>query len=251
MNPNQKHQPVLILTHPHGQKDIMLKSLTHSGIRVLSDVMIETTELSLTNSEKKALFDCRRILLTSKRGVDYLFRQVRPAEVLDKSFICVGKKTAFALEKKGIKPWWVSGGKTASDLVNELKHARFCKNEKWIAVLGNLAEDTLQNGLSDLCHFQRINIYETRLVKNTNQQTIEQLESKAETLVVCTSPSCFHAFTKNYKDHLHANVGFASIGPVTTKAMLDADINPVIEARQSTYEGLLLALKSKLTPIYR
>jgi len=245
------HQPLIILTHPHGAHDVLKVGLETSGLEVLSDVMIETESIALTDRDKQTIFKSRRLILTSKRGVDYLFSQLCPAEVLDKSFICIGKKTALALEKRGIKPWWVSYGKTASDLVKELKHARFHPEEKWIALLGALAEDTLEEGLSPLCDFQRINIYQTALVNQSSPETIKHLQSDKQVMVVCTSPSCFHGYMNNYSSHLHAGVQFASIGPVTTKAMVDTGIVPVVEAYRSTYEGLLLALKSKLTPIYR
>ncbi|MBI9064619.1 MAG: uroporphyrinogen-III synthase [Marinilabiliaceae bacterium] len=246
-----QHQPVIILTHPHNDKDVLKKGLVKSGLEVITDVMIETDAIALSEAEKKVIFSCRRIILTSKRGVEYLFTQLRPAEILDKSFICIGKKTAMALERKGIKPWWVSHGKTASDLVNELRHARFQKNEKWIALLGDLAEDTLEEGLSRLCDFQRINIYRTTLVKQSSDETVRRLQKRDKVLVVCTSPSCFHGYINNYSNHIHPGIQFASIGPVTTKAMFAKGIEPMIEANRSTYEGLLLALKSKLTPIYR
>lgn len=246
-----QHQPVIILTHPHNEKDVLKKGLIKSGLEVMTDVMIETDSIALSDAEKEVIFGCRRIILTSKRGVEYLFTQLCPAQILDKSFICIGKKTALALERKGIKPWWVSYGKTASDLVNELRHARFQKNEKWIALLGTLAEDTLEEGLSQLCDFQRIDIYRTTLVKQPSVETVKRLQNRDDVLVVCTSPSCFHGYINNYSIHIHPGIRFASIGPVTTKAMLAKGIKPIIEANRSTYEGLLLALKSKLTPIYR
>jgi len=250
MSNTLQHQPLIILTHPHNEKDVLKKGLIKSGLEVMTDVMIETDPIALSDAEMKVIFGCRRIILTSKRGVEYLFTQLRPAEILDKSFICIGKKTALALEQKGIKPWWVSYGKTASDLVKELKHVRFQKSEKWIALLGALAEDTLEQGLSELCDFQRINIYQTTLIEHASAETIEHLQKQDEVLVVCTSPSCFHGYLSNYNHYMHPGVRFASIGPVTTQAMLDKGIQPLIEATRSTYEGLLLALKSKLTPIY-
>jgi len=244
-------QTSVVLTHPMGNDDLLFNGLKSEGIKVICDPMIDTEQVNLEDECREYLYNSRRIIFTSKRGVEYFFQQVKPADVLDKSFICIGKKTAQVLEKHGMKPWWVSSGRTASDLVKELQQAHIRPNEKWVGMLGELAENTLADGLQTVCDFRRYNVYRTIIAEKQNSETLEFLQSKKPILVVCTSPSCFNGFMNLYGSLIHSEVGFASIGPATTKAMKKQDIKPAVVARLSTYEGLWQEMKIQLKPQYR
>lgn len=243
-------QTSVILTHPTGNDDLLYNGLINEGIDVVRDPMIDTEQVILTDDSLKDIYASRRIIFTSKRGVEYFFKQIKPADVLDKSFICIGKKTAHVLENFGMKPWWVSTGRTASDLVKELQQAHIRPGERWIGILGELAENTLADGLNGVCDYKRYNIYQTTFADKKNEKTLTLLQEKKPMLVVCTSPSCFNGFTDLYEDMIHDNVGFASIGPATTKSMKKRDVTPAIIARLSTYEGLWHEMKLQLKPIY-
>jgi len=244
-------QTAVVLTHPIGTDDLLYNGLESEGLEVICDPMIDTEQVTLEKECKQHLIESRRIIFTSKRGVEYFFQQIKPADVLDKSFICIGKKTAKVLENYGMKAWWVSGGRTASDLVKELQQAHVRPNEKWVGMLGELAENTLADGLKDKCDYKRYNVYRTIITDQQNEKTVNLLQSEKSMLVVCTSPSCFNGFMNVYGNQLHEQVGFASIGPVTTKAMKKHGIKPVMLARLSTYEGLWQEMKSQLNSSYR
>lgn len=244
-------QTTVVLTHPIGNDDLLYNGLMSEGVEVICDPMIDTEQVTLEDECKKHLYQSRRIIFTSKRGVEYFFQQVKPADVLDKSFICIGKKTAQVLEKHGMKPWWVSGGRTASDLVKELQQAHVRPCEKWVGMLGELAENTLADGLKNVCDYKRYNVYRTIIADKQNEKTVELLKSQKPMLVVCTSPSCFTGFMNLYGEYLHSEVGFASIGPATTKSMRKREIVPAVIARLSTYEGLWQEIKLQLKPQYR
>ncbi|GEM_PF-4168591 len=244
-------QTSVVLTHPMGNDDLLYNGLVDEGIEVVCDPMIDTELIKIEDECREQLYQSRRIIFTSKRGVEYFFQQVKPADVLDKSFICIGKKTAQVLEKHGMKPWWVSSGRTASDLVEELQQAHIRPNEKWIGMLGELAENTLADGLKNVCEFKRFNVYRTIIADQQNEKTITLLKAKSPMLVVCTSPSCFNGFVRLYGDLIHEEVGFASIGPATSKAMKKQNVVPTVVARLSTYEGLWQEMKIQLKPQYR
>ncbi|MCT4644834.1 MAG: uroporphyrinogen-III synthase [Carboxylicivirga sp.] len=244
-------QTSVVLTHPMGKDDLLYDGLVNEGIEVVCDPMIDTEAVRLEDECREHLYQSRRIIFTSKRGVEYFFQQVKPADVLDKSFICIGKKTAQVLEQFGVKPWWVSGGRTASDLVNELQQTHVRPGEKWVGMLGELAENTLADGLKNVCDYKRYNVYRTLIAKEQNPKTVELLSSKKSMLVVCTSPSCFNGFLDLYGQLLHKNVSYASIGPATSKSMKKRNVTPAIVARFSTYEGLWQEMKQQLKPQYR
>ncbi len=244
-------QAAVVLTHPMGNEDLLYNGLVSEGVEVVCDPMIDTEPIMLEDECRQQIYSSRRIIFTSKRGVEYFFQQMKPADVLDKSFICIGKKTAQVLEGYGVKPWWVSGGRTATDLVEELKQAHIPPGEKWLGLLGELAENTLEDGLKNVCHYQRYNVYRTIIAEQQNEKTVALLQSQKPLLVVCTSPSCFNGFMDLYGAALHKDVGFASIGPATTKAMKKQNVTPKVVARLSTYEGLWQEMKLQLKPEYR
>ncbi|WP_439181739.1 uroporphyrinogen-III synthase [Carboxylicivirga taeanensis] len=249
MNPTSR-QYAVILTHPMGNEDLLYKGLVSEGVEVVCDPMIDTTPVKMTEECRQDIYQSRRIIFTSKRAVEYFFEQMTPADVLDKSFICIGKKTAQVLESHGVKPWWVSSGRTATDLVKELQQAHIRPGEKWLALLGELAENTLEDGLRNVCDYKRYNLYRTIIADQQNETTIELLRSKKPLMVVCTSPSCFNGFMGLYSSLLHSEVGFASIGPATTKAMKKLNVTPEITAPMSTYEGLWQEMKHRFKPEY-
>ena len=244
-------QTAVVLTHPLGNDDLLYNGLVSEGIDVICDPMIDTAPVPLEDECRQQVYKSRRIIFTSKRGVEYFFQQMKPADVLDKSFICIGKKTAQVLEGYGVKPWWVSGGRTASDLVKELQQTHARPSEIWLGMLGELAENTLEDGLKGVCDYRRYNVYRTIIAEQQNEQTVEILKSKRPLMVVCTSPSCFTGFMNLYGTLLHEEVGFVSIGPATTKVMKKLDVTPVITAPASTYEGLWQEMKQQLKSEYR
>lgn len=250
MDPYSRETGV-ILTHPIGQDDLLYDGLKQEGVDVICDPMIDTEQVDLTREQLDTVFKARRIIFTSKRGVEYFLNQVKPADVLDKNFICIGKKTAQMVERSGLKVWWVSHGRTASDLVEELQEACHVRGESWVGLLGELAENTLEDGLKDLCDYKRFNVYKTIIASTPNEKTVDVLKSGRPLLVVCTSPSCFTGFQNLYGSLVHDEVGFASIGPATTKAMKRNEVTPAVIARLSTYEGLWQEMKLQLNPNYR
>lgn len=244
-------QTAVILTHPVGNDDLLYAGLLREGIEMVCDPMIDTEQIKLEDECLKYLMQSRRIIFTAKRGVEYFFQQIKPADVLDKSFICIGTKTARVLEQHGMKAWWVSGGRTASDLVTELQQAHVRPHEKWVGILGELAENTLETGLKNVCDYKRYNVYRTIITTRENEHTLALFNKKTPVVVACTSPSCFNGFMNLYGERLHKEVGFASIGPATTKAMKKKDIVPGIVAHLSTYEGLWQEMKIQLKTQYR
>ncbi len=250
MDPYSRETAV-VLTHPMGQDDLLYNGLMQEGVEVICDPMIDTEQVSLCQDKLSTIYKSRRIIFTSKRGVEYFLKQVKPADVLDKSFICIGKKTAQMVEKSGLKVWWVSQGRTSSDLVEELQQARVLPGETWVGLLGELAENTLEDGLKGIVNYQRYNVYKTIIAEKRKAETESLLRAKRPMLVVCTSPSCFNGFMDVYDDLIHDEVGFASIGPATTKSMRKREITPAVTARFSTYEGLWQEMKLQLKPNYR
>lgn len=250
MDPYSRETAV-VLTHPMGQDDLLYNGLMQEGVEVICDPMIDTAEVPLSQADLSTIYQSRRIIFTSKRGVEYFLNQVKPADILDKNFICIGKKTAQIVEKNGLKVWWVSQGRTASDLVDELQQTRVMPGEKWVGLLGELAENTLEDGLKNICNYQRYNVYKTIIADKRKADTEALLKAGRPMLVVCTSPSCFNGFMDVYGDLMHDEVGFASIGPATTKSMRKREITPAVIARLSTYEGLWQEMKIQLKPNYR
>jgi uroporphyrinogen-III synthase len=232
--------PTVVLTHPVEQGDELVTGLQQKGIDLVIDQRIVTKGIVPNALQLTVLKQSDWVLFTSKRGVAYAFESPEILALLkQKNIACVGKKTAHALEIEGLKPSFVSSGKTGEEMADELIAAHLIDNKRVVAVLGELADETLLSKLSGICDFSRINIYRTHLETQIRPETLEKIQTGLPLIVCATSPSCFISFHNVYGNFLHSNVTFASIGPVTTRAMLASGVNPVVEGQTSTYGSLL------------
>jgi uroporphyrinogen-III synthase len=232
--------PSVVLTHPCEKGDELVAGLQQNGIDLVIDQRIFTEGIVPNAQQLTVLKQCDWVLFTSKRGVAHALTIQGIVELLiHKNIACVGKKTAIALEKEGLKPSFTSSGKTGEEMAEELIATHLIDDKRVVAVLGELAEETLLSKLSGICDFSRINIYRTHLETHIKPDTLEKIHSGLPLVVCATSPSCFKSFFETYHNYLNPNVVFASIGPVTTHAMLACGVNPVVEGQTSTYGSLL------------
>lgn len=232
----------VILTHPADSNEYLHNQLSQSGINVVLDPMIETSPISLTHKQVKDICNAEVVIFTSKRGVEYATSQINPACCCDKQIVVVGQKTAESLEKCHIKPVWISTGQISKQMCDEIIEKGLIQDKKVVAILAQLADDTIEKQLSHLCQFQRINIYQTKPTTRENLMTKQLIESHQKVAVVFTSASAVHAFAKIYSQFKGSHVSCISIGPTTSAAIIEKGQNVKIEANPSTYERLFEVL---------
>ena len=236
----------IILTHPVDSNDQLADHLVRMGIEVVHDPMIDTQPISLTPAEIKDICNADLLLFTSKRGVKYTTSQINPVCCQDKKVAVVGKKTATALNDCNVKPYFISQGQTGEDMCRALIEDGFIKGKKVVALLAQLADHTIEEYLSDVCNYKRIDIYKTISASAASGKTKEVLFSGKNVLVSFTSSSAVKTFFGLYHQFELNRVKYISIGPKTTESIIEAGYTDVIEAEVSTYDGLLHIIKEHL-----
>ena len=223
----------IILTN-YGSTD-SFNILTKFGATLYHFPMIEIAE----KFDKKPfnLSDFDYYIFTSKNGVNSFFNLNFVKGKIIKA-ICLGEKTKDALLDKDIEPVFVSNKSYADNLISELLENQIVKNKKILLVLGNLADDRIEEQLSSICSVKRIDIYNTNLETKKEEEITDLLDNR-NTISIFTSPSSFQAFNNLYDSEKTILV---SIGTTTSKAIKSLGFLPKIIADEQTYVGVSKAI---------
>jgi uroporphyrinogen-III synthase len=233
----------IVVTSPVDSAEKLSKALSVHGADVISIPMIKISEITLNSSIEnclKKLETYNWLVFTSKNGVNYffshwnrLFNKPLPTNV---KTAVVGNKTGEELSKYNVNPDFVSKGNTSVELLAGLKNNCLKQGDNMLLVLGNLAENTLQDGLSAIANIDRIDVYKTEseIISVDDIRLFNELKYNH---VVFTSASGFNNY-KKLISNIDANK-LVSIGPQTTKAMINHGFKPEITAEICNNEGLV------------
>lgn len=239
-------QRIVINTRPLSDEDVISDKMKGLNITVLNMPLIKTVSLPIEREKIDAIFYQKKyhwLIFTSKNGVDSFFDQIpENAKILPSKIAVYGERTSCELQKNGFTADVVNRGNTAKELVKDLLSS-LKTNENVLLVLGNLAPDTLKNGLEGHCHTERLNVYET--MQETMDLEIErQILSDKYDLILFTSPSGVESFVNQIDKTFDIKaMQAASIGPVTTAALNKIGVIPKVEANPSGAEGLIEEIK--------
>ena len=193
----------------------------------------------IANSNVKPfnLSDFDYYIFTSKNGVNAFFNLDFVKEKKINTF-CLGKKTKNALLENGIEPVFVSNESYADKLITELLENQIVENKRVLLVLGNLADNRIEEALRSICNVVRLNVYFTTLETTKEEEITNFLETK-NTITIFTSPSSFQAFTNLYDAE---KTNLVSIGTTTSKTIKSSGYVPEITSDEQTYEGISKAI---------
>ena len=236
----------VILTHPSDSGQILKDGLLSHGLNVIEDPMIDTVSIQLSLADITLIDEAEVLILTSKRGASELLEQCGADLLQGRFIVCIGTKTAQELLDVGIRANWLPQGQTARQMCDELLRNKLLHGKRVVAIIGQLAESTLQEALDEVCQFSRVDIYQTIEVNSVNPLTIQALEETISPLVCFTSASAARSFVRNYKELFTSKMPIASIGPVTTDALNQMGFQPLIMTNPSTYEELLKQITASL-----
>ena len=183
------------------------------------------------------LSDFDYYVFTSKNGVKSFFNCdfVKGKTI---NTICLGEKTRNALIENGVEPVFISEESYADNLITELADNQIFRNKKILLVLGNLADNRIEEGLSSTCNISRINIYQTSL-ETSKKEDITNLLKNRNTISIFTSPSSFQAFSNLYDSE---ETTLASIGATTSESIESSGFTAKIIANEQTYDGISKAI---------
>lgn len=241
---------IVVTRAPHQAKEFGRK-LAQSGALVLYLPLIRiAASEDAACPEPLASFDW--LVLTSANGVRFLdeclqkagrsFKDLRKCRVA-----VVGKSTAGALADHGLNAEVIPGQHVAEALVKELLQAEPAPAGKRVLLAqGSKASPQLACSLK-LRGMQvtALTCYDTNDRPPTPEE-IESLVAFAPDAVTFFSPSAVHAFAgadlPKLFSGLPRSIVYASIGPVTTKAVEKAGLEPIIEAPLQLEDNLIETL---------
>jgi len=176
-------------------------------------------------------------IFTSKNGVNSFFNlDFLKGETINA--ICLGEKTKGALTENGVESIFISTESYAENLITELVENQMVNGKKVLLVLGNLADNRIEEELKNICEVNRLDVYTTTLI-TAKKEVITDLIDTKNTLSVFTSPSAFHAFSNLYDAE---KTTLITIGTTTSKYIKKSGFASKIIAEEQTYEGISKAI---------
>ncbi|MBB5324592.1 uroporphyrinogen-III synthase [Anoxybacillus tepidamans] len=206
---------------------------------------------AVTETEKIDECICRLslydwIIFTSVNGVRFFFPFVGDQAKLP-TIAVVGKKTALALEKRGIRPAVVPDEFVAEGLAEAMK-SLVKPNDRVLLVKGNLARPTLKEALVQLgADVTDLVVYETKMNESGKEQLLDLLKKQALDVVTFTSSSTVESFM-NMLDgiewrRLLAHCVIACIGPITKQTAEQFGLRVHICPEQYTIDDMIKAME--------
>lgn len=242
---------IIISTRPLSKNDSIKNQLTERGAVVVDFPMIKIQPVDLTQEIKdilKQIATYQWIVFTSKNGVDCFFQflsrlNINKDELSLIKIAVVGKKTSEEVLKNNFIPCLISSGNTSEDLLKELAE-KIKPTEKILLALGELAENTLEEGLSCFGITTRINVYKTSQEKVISSEIIERIKLDNYHIILFTSPSGFKNFSKIMNENrVTGSFKTACIGTTTEKAMLKNNCQPLFVSPKSNGESFVQELE--------
>ena len=185
------------------------------------------------------------LILTSKNGVEYFFRQMGETLVLPRVAV-IGTKTEKALGQYGHVPQFVPSQFVAECFVEEfipLLH----KKSKVLVVKGNLARNLIAERIEENGHTcDEVILYENVMPEESEEKLCEAIKNEQIDVITFTSSSAVQHFMRVVEKYsLQSYISLcviACIGPIARQTAQAYGLQVHICAEPYTIEGLVAAL---------
>ncbi|RAP77851.1 uroporphyrinogen-III C-methyltransferase [Paenibacillus montanisoli] len=194
------------------------------------------------------------LMFTSVNGVDYFFDWLSRLRIDIRSFhrarvAAVGPKTAEALEKRGLFVDVLPVKFQADELLGSLS-GQLIEGQRVLLPRGDLAREVLPRELKAKGLIPvEIDVYETVLADNQDQETLELLKKRSVHVITFASSSTvtnlFEVLRRvGVSDPLELlqGIDIACIGPITAKTAEEAGLTVTIQPEDATIDGLIDAI---------
>lgn len=242
---------IIISTRPLSADDSIKRNLVEKGATVLDFPMIEICPLELSEEIREILQHINSfqwMVFTSKNGVDCFFKLlgqlfIKTDELAQVKIAVVGKKTSEEVLRNNLSPFLVSTGNTSADLLNDLV-SKVAPTDSVLLVLGELADDTLQDGFEHIAASTRLNVYKTLQTVTPSNEIIDSITNNDYDIILFTSPSGFEQFKKIMPEKIGMpDFRSACIGRTTEKVMVSNNCRPLLVSRRSEGETFVNELE--------
>ena len=244
----------IVITRARAQASNLVSMLARLGAHCIEIPSIRIVPPQDLDSLKKSIEDISKydwLVFTSVNGVkfffDTLFDMGRDVRVLGHlKFACIGPVTKERLRDFGITSDILPQTYRAESVIDAFSMVEI-KDKKVLLPRAKKARTILPEELTKMgARVDEVTAYETRLDDEGKEELISLLESNEIDAVTFTSSSTVSNFmsmleSKDTKKLLK-NVVTASIGPITSDTARSLDIEPAIEAKEYTIQGLVDSL---------
>ena len=217
------------------------------GANVCEMSLIATKEMEIERDKFTLELElATHILLTSANGVDIFFEKIKKYDLdirsLHNKKICViGSGSASALKKYGVRADFIPSKFDSRSFLEEMV-TELNEKSRVLMLRAKLGNDILPNGLKAAgIKFCDIPIYDT--IIDYRRKFELNKEIKNFDYIVLASASAAKALCEIIEDMNALKERVVSIGPMTTKALMEFGIEEVITANQYDVKGIVYAIR--------
>jgi uroporphyrinogen-III synthase len=193
------------------------------------------------------------LVLTSVNGVEVLFERYNRLglPIVDMQHllvVAIGPATARAIQSEGLGVSIVPEKYVAESVIEALRGKIF-KNSRVLLVRAKVARDVLPDELRKAgASVDVIEAYETKVPEGAANKLKDLFASRSRkphmaTFTSSSTAANFLSLLGQNARQLLAEVKLASIGPITSATLRQAGLEPDVEAREYTMEGLVMAVE--------
>ena len=237
----------ILLTATRTLAEKMAIRFKETGANICEMSLIVTKEIEI---EKERLLseinDSTHILFTSSNGVDIFFEQIKRygidiRSLYNKKICVIGSGSGEALNKYGVNADFIPSKFDSKSFLDEIL-PKLDKDSKILMLRAKIGSDVLPKGLKSVgISFSDIPVYDTIIDHRKKFELNKDIENFD--YVVAASASGAKALVEMIEDKKMLSGKVVSIGPVTTKALVELGIENIITAKRYDVEGIIDAIK--------
>ena len=237
----------ILLTATRSLAEKMAKRFKETGANICEMSLIAIKEIEI---EKERLLseinDSTHILFTSSNGVDIFFEQIKRygidiRSLYNKKICVIGSGSGEALNKYGVNADFIPSKFDSKSFLDEIL-PKLDKDSKVLMLRAKIGSDVLPKGLKSAgIAFSDIPVYDTIIDHRKKFELNKDIENFD--YVVAASASGAKALVEMIEDKKMLSGKVVSIGPVTTKALVELGIENIITAKRYDVEGIIDAIK--------
>lgn len=237
----------ILLTATRTLAEKMAKRFKETGANICEMSLIAIKEIEIEREKLlSGINDATHILFTSSNGVDIFFEQIKRCGIdirslYNKKICVIGSGSGEALNKYGVNADFIPSKFDSKSFLNEIL-PKLDKDSKVLMLRAKIGSDVLPKGLKSAgIAFSDIPVYDTIIDHRKKFELNKDMENFD--YVVAASASGAKALVEMIEDKKMLSGKVVSIGPVTTKALLELGIENIITAKRYDVEGIIDAIK--------
>ena len=237
----------ILLTATRTLAEKMAKRFKETGANICEMSLIAIKEIEIEREKLlSGINDATHILFTSSNGVDIFFEQIKRygidiRSLYNKKICVIGSGSGEALNKYGVNADFIPSKFDSKSFLDEIL-PKLDKDSKVLMLRAKIGSDVLPKGLKSAgIAFSDIPVYDTIIDHRKKFELNKDMENFD--YVVAASASGAKALVEMIEDKKMLSGKVVSIGPVTTKALVELGIENIITAKRYDVEGIIDAIK--------